>query len=83
MAFTTTIISTNVIGAKKMVIGYTTTDTTGGDIDTGLQSVESIIPVDITGANAVQINETTWPFNGKPTVVNTSGHQVLFIAIGV
>jgi len=82
MSFTTTIISTNVVGAKKMVIGYTTTDTTGGDIDTGLQTVEGIIPVDITGANAVTVAET-FPFNGKPTIANTSAHSVLFIAVGV
>ena len=82
MAFTTTIISTNIIGAKKQVIGYTTTDTTGGDIDTGLQTVEALVPVDLSGANAVQVNET-FPMNGKPTIVNTSGHSILFIAVGV
>ena len=85
MAFTSTITGKTVMGNKRVHWGTWTTDTTGGDVDTGLRSVESMV-LQTTG-NAVSadqgsINETLPADGSAITIVVTSGADGNWIAIG-
>lgn len=88
MAFTSVITEKNLIfGSKKIVYGTYTSDSgsTGGDIDTGLKSVQSI-NLQPTGsaviASAPVINETL-PANGSAiTIVTTADEVGTWFAIG-
>ena len=85
MAFTNTVDIKTVMGNKRVHFGTWTTDTTGGDIDTGLGSCEGII-LQTSGAavSADQgaINETLPAPGSAITIVVTSGADGYWIAWG-
>ena len=92
MAFTSTIVSYNTWGNKNIVNGTWTTDTTGGQIDTGLTLIQGMT-LQHTGSSAVAdspaINET-FPIRAtepdgtvKVKIVCTSGKGGNWRAWGV
>lgn len=75
-------------GNKRIVFGtYNAASTTGGDIETGLMSVDSICltPSGAAVTNAAVYNETLPLSNagGKVTIVCGSSEVGSFIAIGI
>ena len=83
MTLTTTIVRKTIFGNMKIVIGYTTNDSTGGDVATGLRVVEAFFAQGL-GSSAVEmgINET-FPLNsGDVTVVTENGIAFSWMAIG-
>ncbi len=76
MAFTSTITGYSYWGSKRVNWGTWTTDTTGGDIDTGLDMCEGIV-LQHTGSAVVAddpaINETLPVAGSAITIVVTSG----------
>lgn len=86
MAFTQSIIAKTVFGNKRIVLGtYDCTAVTGGDISTGLKSVDMCI-LTPTGAavdtNEASVNETMPLNGGDVTIVTDSGATGQFLAIG-
>jgi hypothetical protein len=87
MTFTSTITRrVNFWGHKRVVYGTFTSDTTGGDIDTSLRTVE-YIELQHTGAAAVADAPSViqdLPCNGRAiTIVTTSAKNGLWKAIGL
>lgn len=84
MAFATQILGSTVFGDLRVVYGTWTTDTTGGDIATGLTKVLSM-QITSTGsavvADSPTINETL-PCGGDVTIICTSGKTGTWIAFG-
>ena len=86
MAFSSAVTSSTVFGNKRIVMGtYTNAGgSTGGDIVTGLTSVDAIILQ--TGGAAVSTDQSavneTLPCTGTVTVVNTANSSGGWIAIG-
>lgn len=85
VTFTSTIVGVCKIGSKHMVKGNWSTDTTGGEIVTGLRKVE-FIACKAAGssivAGAPTVNETL-PLSGSSvTVICTSGTSGIWYAIG-
>jgi len=85
MAFASTISDRTVFGNKRIHFGAWTTDTTGGDINTGLKSCESIF-LQPTGssvsADHATVNEAL-PVDGSAiTIVCTSAIPGNWMAIG-
>jgi hypothetical protein len=85
MAFASVVLFKSQIANKRLHVGTWTTDTTGGDIDTGLRSCE-FISLQTSGsavsADQGAINETL-PVDGSAvTIVVTSGADGYWMAIG-
>lgn len=85
MTFTSTIISVGKIGSRHFVTGNWTTNTTGGEIVTGLRKVE-FISCKANGSSIVAgsptVNETL-PLSGSSvTVICTSASSGIWYAIG-
>ena len=85
MAFASAITGRSASQDKRIHYGTWTTDTTGGDIDTGLQSCE-FITLQTSGsavsADQSAVNETL-PVDGSAiTIVCTSGADGYWMAIG-
>ncbi len=86
MAFTSTILKKGMIpGSGRIHCGTWTTDTTGGDINTGLLKCEAIF-LQTSGAavsaDQSAVNETL-PVDGSAvTIVCTSGADGYWLAIG-
>ena len=85
MTLTTTIDRRTVMGNMKIVLGHCTSDSTGGDVVTGLRRVESFIIQEqgtgIATGRAV-VNETLPLASGDVKVVTDSGDEFTWIAIG-
>lgn len=86
MAFTSTITKKYVFGNRRKHVGtWTSTDVTGGDIDTGLKRVESLMLTHkgsaVEAAVAV-VNETFPLASGSVTIVTSSGDTGYWEAIG-
>lgn len=86
MAFSQSIIAKTVFGNKRIVFGtYNCDSVTGGDIATGLKSVDVCI-LTPTGAtvdtNEASVNETLPLNSGDVTIVTDSGATGQFLAIG-
>jgi len=86
MAFSSIIIDSTVQGDKRVVYGtYNSDSVTGGDIDTGLKTVESLVlqPTNSSvSANQPVVNETL-PFVGSsPTIVCSNNETGQFVAVG-
>jgi len=86
MAFESAITDKTVMGNKRVHTGTWTTDTTGGDIDTGLHSCEFIVLQ--TSGNAVSadqssVNETLPVAGSAVTIVCTSSADGFWMAMGV
>lgn len=85
MAFTTYIDREEYFGRLKVVIGRWDTDTTGGDIVTGLRIVYACFLQQNKAAviaNAAVCNETFPLSGGDVTIVVDSGEDGSFMAIG-
>ena len=85
MAFTSTVTERSIMGNKRVHWGTWTTDTTGGDIDTGLKSVD-FITLQTSGASVSAdqsaVNEVL-PLNGSDvTIVCTDGTDGYWMATG-
>lgn len=85
MAFTSTITGWISLGNRRASYGTFTTDTTGGDIDTGL-TVCDFIFLQHSGASAIAdrpvVNETLPIAGSAVTIVNTSGKDGYWWAFG-
>lgn len=85
MAFASTITGYGKWMDKRVVYGKWTTDTTGGDINTGLLKCE-FITLQATGsavhADAPTVNETLPAAGNAITIVCTNGDDGDFMAIG-
>ena len=86
MAFTSAVTEKSIMGNKRVHYGTWTTDTTGGDINTGLKTCE-FITLQTTGsavsADQSAVNETL-PVDGSAiTIVCTSSADGNWMAIGV
>ena len=86
MAFTSAITKrAKMIGTGSINFGTWTTDTTGGDIDTGLLNVDAIFlqtSGSAVSADQSAVNETL-PCDGSAvTIVCTSGADGTWMAIG-
>lgn len=87
MAFTFNIQGRSVFGDKKVVYGTfsNTAGSTGGDINTGLNSCENIT-LQHTGATVVAsapvVNETVPVTGGAVTIVTVADTSGTFTAIG-
>lgn len=83
MAIVTTIISREVMGAKKVVIGYSTNSAEGGEIVTGLEHIE-FFGLTTLGAAATEsaANEVFPLSKGEVTIVTETGVAVNWMAIG-
>lgn len=85
MAFTSTITGYSYWGSKRMNWGTWSTDTTGGNIDTGLTMCEGII-LQYTGeavvADQPAINETLPIAGSAITIVVASGADGIWRAWG-
>jgi len=86
MAFSSTVTESTVMGNKRVHFGTWTTDTTGGDIDTGLRSCE-FITLQTSGsavsADQSAVNETLPVAGSAVTIACTSGADGFWMAIGV
>jgi len=85
MAFTSTITSYAVFGDMKVSWGTWSTDTTGGDIDTGLNICKGITLThnsDAAIADQPAINETLPVVGSAVTIVNTSAKGGNWMAWG-
>ena len=86
MAFASTVSGSTVFGNLRVTYGTWTTDTTTGDIDTGLTKV---LNMQITGAgsavvaDAPTINETLPCSGSAVTIICTSATVGYWIAFGV
>jgi len=87
MAFASAILGRSVFGDKSIVWGSFTNGAgdSGGDIETGLASVENI-QLQHSGAAAVadspSVNETLPLASGDVTIVTTTGADGYWFAIG-
>jgi hypothetical protein len=85
MAFASTVSIKTVMGNKRVHFGTWTTDTTGGNIDTGLGVCEGIV-LQTTGsavsADQCTVNETLPIAGSAITIVVTSGADGNWIAWG-
>jgi len=83
MTIATTIISREVMGAKKVVFGYSTNDSTGGEIVTGLNYIE-YFGITSLGSSAVEVgvNEVFPLAKGEVTIVTESGKAINWMAVG-
>ena len=84
MAFASTITGNSIFGNKRVSWGTWTTDTTGGDINTGLTKVDFIALQTITTApaEAPAVAETL-PCDGSAvTIAVTSGSDGYWFAFG-
>lgn len=83
MTIVTTIIRRSVFGNMRIVVGTSTNDSTGGDVETGLNSVEAFVPTPIGGTAAeISVNETYPLAGGTVTVVCESSVNFSWIAFG-
>ena len=84
MAFTTTTSSNTVFGNKRIVFGTFTNDTgsVGGEVATGLTTVDFFMAVSSAGPSATQVNETLPLASGTVTIVNTPDDTGFWMAIG-
>jgi hypothetical protein len=85
MAFASVISGRFVAGNKMITFGTWATDTTGGDIDTGLHSCEFITLQQVKSAviaNAPVVNETLPVAGNAVTIVVDSGDDGIWMAIG-
>ncbi len=86
MAFATVIhLEMNLEGNRKLVCGQTTTDSTDGDIETGLTRTESLMFTHKGSAEeaaAAVINADLPLESGDVTIHCVSGDVVYFLAIG-
>jgi len=85
MAFASTITCRTIAGNKTVTFGTWTTDTTGGDINTGLHSCEFITLQQNKSAviaNAPVVNETLPVAGDAVTIVVDSGEGGYWMAIG-
>lgn len=85
MAFASAVTGRTAFKNKAVTYGTWTTDTTGGDINTGLRSCEFITLQ--TSGNAVSadqsaVNETLPVAGGAVTIVCTSGADGYWLALG-
>lgn len=86
MTLTSTITKRVTIGDREMIIGTFANDGTGGNIETTLRVVESVM-LQHTGDAAVaetpSVNETLPLVDRTPvTIVTTSAKAGIFVAIG-
>ena len=85
MAFTSVVSVKSVMGNKRVHFGTWTTDTTGGDVDTGLGVCEGMV-LQTSGAavsaDQGSINETLPADGSEITIVVTSGADGYWIAWG-
>ncbi len=85
MAFTSQVDVKSVSGNKRIHFGIWTTDTTGGNIDTGLGICEGMV-LQTSGASAsaaqCAVNETLPVAGSAITIVVTSGADGYWIAWG-
>lgn len=83
MAITNTINTSTVMGDRKVILGTSTTDGTGGDVATGLNTVDIFLATPL-GATAAEIavNETFPLSSGDVTVVTESSVGFGWMAIG-
>lgn len=85
MAFASAITGRLVAGNKMITFGTWATDTTGGDIDTGLHSCEFIVLQQSKSAvttGCPVINETLPVAGSAVTIVVDSGEDGNWMAIG-
>ena len=84
MTIVTTIIERTEFGNKKIVMGASTNDSTGGEIVTGLKRVEGFVLTSL-GSSAVEssVNETFPLEKGEVTIVTENNVDVSWIAIGI
>ena len=83
MTITTTIIRRSVFGNMKIVVGSCANDSTGGDVETGLNSVEAFCPTVLGGTiYGFSVNETFPLAGGAVTVVTQTGIAFSWIAFG-
>lgn len=84
MAFTNTITGNSVWGNKRVAWGTWTTDTTGGDLDTGLTMVDFIFLQTITTAptEAPAVAETLPVAGSAVTIAVTSSSDGYWLAFG-
>ena len=85
MAFTSAITGKTVFGNKRVHFGTWTTDTTTGDIDTGLRSCEAFfMQINATSivADAPTVNETFPVAGSAVTIIVTSGADGYWLAVG-
>jgi hypothetical protein len=85
MAFTSAVTERTIMGNKRVHFGTWTTDTTGGDIDTGLKTCE-FITLQTSGAavsaDQSSVNETLPVAGSAVTIVCTSGADGYWMAMG-
>ena len=86
MAFATVIhLEMNLEGNRKIVCGQTTSDSTDGDIETGLSLVESLVFThkgSAEEATAATVNADLPLASGDVAIHCGSGDVVYFMAIG-
>ena len=86
MAFATVIhLEMNLEGNRKIVCGQTTSDSTDGDIETGLSLVESLVFThkgSAEEATAATVNADLPLASGDVAIHCVSGDVVYFMAIG-
>ena len=83
MAFTSAILGRATLGDVAVTYGTWTTDTTGGDIDTGLHRCNHIELTPIAAATEQTACTDTLPVLGSAvTILVTSGVDGTFIAYG-
>lgn len=84
MAFTTTTTSNTVFGNKRIVFGTFTSDSgsTGGEVPTGLSSVDFLVCMATASPSAIQLNETFPLASGSVTIVSVPDETGIWMAIG-
>lgn len=84
MAFSYTVTSNTVFGNKRIVFGSFTNGVsdTGGEVATGLKTVDFFIPIGSSLPLTAQINETFPLSSGNVTIVTDPDLDGYWMAIG-